>query len=182
MATAGGDGVVTIRSGGNLSSVNQVTRPGVGAHSVALSADGLWFVVGRKDGAVELYSMKRPNRLKRRFDGHVGTVSEVIFSADAQYIYSAGLDGTVRIWNREGSHPPIVIDAHTNVRGLALTPDGETMISAGADGKVVARITRTSTLAERVCGLRMREFNEVEWSGFVDKRFKYVRCPSDPGE
>jgi WD40 repeat protein len=52
-----------------------------------------------------------------------------------ELVASAGVDGTVRVWDRDGNGR--VIDTlDSEGRALAWSPDGETLVAAGADGRI----------------------------------------------
>ena len=75
------------------------------------------------------------------YEGHTrGTVPDLQFTSDGKFLASAGVDGTVRIW--DSSDPEKLrlkktIKAHDNLCfGVAISPDDRYLVSAGWDEKV----------------------------------------------
>jgi WD40 repeat protein len=58
----------------------------------------------------------------------------MVFSADGRRLIAGTWRGEIKIWQLDGPTNPITIPKTSrNVDGLALLPDGQTLISAGAD-------------------------------------------------
>lgn len=69
--------------------------------------------------------------------GHEGAVNTAAASPDGQRLVSAGVDGTVRVWDWAGGTEPIVLRGHEgSVSSAAFSPDGRRLVSAGIDGTV----------------------------------------------
>ncbi|HEY8506239.1 MAG TPA: hypothetical protein VIL46_16750, partial [Gemmataceae bacterium] len=85
-------------------------------------------------------------------DGNtLGGVNAVAYSPDGKTLFSAGSDGTVKVWDLATGRDRLTYRGHDGpVRGLAVAPDGKTIASAGgedihlwdpATGKLLRTIT-----------------------------------------
>jgi WD40 repeat protein len=72
-----------------------------------------------------------------KLEGHTSWVSELIFSVDSRWLYSAGADQTIRIWDVAEQRCLAILRGSSDVVfGLTLSPDGATLASACKDGVV----------------------------------------------
>lgn len=72
------------------------------------------------------------------FASHRDRVEAVAFTADDQYIASAGNDRTIRIWRAADGQLIRTMSGHTSaVKVIAFSPDGQYLASGGRDGKII---------------------------------------------
>lgn len=70
-------------------------------------------------------------------EGHHGTISSLVFSADAQFIASGSWDNTVRLWDAEKGLPLHTFDMHTDtIDAVAFNPDSTILASGSRDNTV----------------------------------------------
>ena len=66
--------------------------------------------------------------------GHSDDITTVAFSPDGQYILTAGLDRTAKLWNRQGQEL-VTFSQHSGyILDATFSPDGQYIITASADG------------------------------------------------
>jgi WD40 repeat protein/predicted Ser/Thr protein kinase len=76
-------------------------------------------------------------KLLGELKGHTSWICELVFSTDGRWLYSAGADQTIRIWDVEHRRPLSTLQGSTDeVYGLAVSPDGATLASASKDGVI----------------------------------------------
>lgn len=99
--TGGEDGTVRVwdRTGREIAQWN--AHQGQEVWTVNMSPDGQNILTGGADRMAKLWS--RSGKLLTTFKGHVSDVVQVQFSTQQQQIGTVGKDGTIRIWNLEGT-------------------------------------------------------------------------------
>jgi RNA polymerase sigma factor (sigma-70 family) len=134
VAGCGGPPDNTLRLWDAATGQEQWRRPlGCGANAVAFSPNGEALAVACDDRTVRLHDAVTGREL-RRFVGHQGRVTCLVFTRDRQVLISGGLDGTVREWGlRTGAALRRWSVPGRAVHCLALSPDG-TLLTAGCAG------------------------------------------------
>ncbi|MEM9214297.1 MAG: AAA-like domain-containing protein [Cyanobacteria bacterium P01_F01_bin.150] len=133
---------------------------------LTFSPNGRFLAAGTVNNSINIWNIddpREPTYIIPRFwrngdrgDGHRGAIWDVAFSSDGQLLASASLDGTVKIWampeaiaqsstpaSPSTSHPdtPHLVRTLTGhdgpVRGVAFSPDGQTLASASDDRNLI---------------------------------------------
>lgn len=76
-----------------------------------------------------ILSIQEANRL----NGHRAAVLTVAFSPDGQHLVSSGVDGSLKIWQRDGSLLHTLQGHQSVVRAVRYSPRGDLIASAGDD-------------------------------------------------
>jgi WD40 repeat protein/serine/threonine protein kinase len=109
-----------------------------GITSVAWSPNGSAIASGSgySEGSIRLWDATSGKPLGT-LEGHTSWTSELIFSKNGRWLYSASADQTIRIWDIEQQRCLAILHGSTDeIYGLALSPDGTTLASAGRDRMV----------------------------------------------
>lgn len=143
IATAGADGTVKlwVAANGKL----QATLAAEGAiQALAFSHDGQRLAASGRSG-VHVWSATDGLQLTMLPDVNVALA--IAWSRDGRLIATAGENAKIRVWLVDTGQLLTILDGHREaVRGLAFTPDGSRLVSAGADN--VALVWNVRRLAE----------------------------------
>src|SRR5262249_23936190 len=84
---------------------------------------------------VQLWEVPTGKEL-RRFLGHTGGVRSLAFTPNGKALTSAGLDGTVRLWDTASGRETRCLRLAEDGHAVALSPDGKLLAAGSADGLV----------------------------------------------
>ena len=151
IASAGDDGTVRRWETATGKAIGEPLISHTGpVYGVAFSPDGKTIAAGSDD--VRLWETATGKPLGQPLSGHPGSVGRLAFSPDGKTIAAAGQNGTVQLWDMAIGEPigqPLTADKPmgqlpmgqlpmgqlpNGVLGVAFSPDGKTIASAGLDG------------------------------------------------
>ncbi|PSB22803.1 hypothetical protein C7B76_02500 [filamentous cyanobacterium CCP2] len=107
---------------------------------LSFSPDGRSLVTSSFDTQVRLWQVGNPSApefgtLLRTLSGHGAGVMSVIYHPTNDLIISAGLDGTINLWQPDGSLVR-TLKNDSGINNLAFSPNGQTFVSVSIDGVV----------------------------------------------
>ena len=194
-ALAAGGGTLAVGSAGGgvlLWDLRQPTASlrtlgdGRDVRAVALSPDGRLLAAGTASGLILLWDFggAAPSPLPE-LTGHTAAVTSLAFGSQPGALASASLDGSVRLWNvAHREMEPLALRDHGGwVWAVALSPDGGSVLSGGADRTVRVRWTRTAPHAEALCARITRNLTRDEWARYLPTGTTYEPpCSNRPTE
>ncbi|MEE3717980.1 AAA-like domain-containing protein [Tumidithrix elongata RA019] len=67
-------------------------------------------------------------------EGHADSINSLDFSLDGTILASASDDGTIKLWQRNGTPIKTLVGHQGSVDSVSFSPDSQTLLSAGSDG------------------------------------------------
>ena len=119
-----------------------VSAPDAKISSLAVRADGtglIWAVDGKP--TITLASMSGWQPINRALEGNATGIMALACgpSARPELVASAGIDGTILVWDTSTDAPPLSLIGHLGVvADVAFSLDGRSLVTAGADGTIRA--------------------------------------------
>jgi len=117
---------------------------------VDFTPDGRRLVTAGRDGTLRVWDVANPKKHPMVLSGHRSWLSAVAVSKDGSRAVSGSDDQTVRIWDLErGREDPPSAGHASRVERLALSPDGQYVLSQSYDKDLELRETATGSLVVR---------------------------------
>lgn len=147
--------------------------------SIAQSPDGKTFLVGDADGSVTVWSVN--GKSLKKLIGHTDAVTSVIYSPDNLRIFTGSLDKNVNIWDLSGKQLSRFPQTD-GVIGLAISPDGRTLIVRTANDEIaqwdlatqkqvqLIQLTSSKRLAQDLDAVNI-DFSDPRERDFLGKSF-----------
>jgi eukaryotic-like serine/threonine-protein kinase len=113
--------------------------------SVKFRPDGARLMTTSMDGTVRQWDAATAREVEPPYDRHTGVVLAAVYSADGQWVASAGADRTVRVRRATGRQDLAVLHGHMGVvDGVAFAPgarrlatvSGRSLVAGAGDGTV----------------------------------------------
>ena len=140
LATAGPDKHVRIVDLDSHQVLHELVHPDE-TNGVAFSRDDKHLATGCSDGLIRVFDVEKGEQTGT-LNGHErGSVTDLQFSDDGKTLVSSGMDTTVRVWDVSSLEKPVLKSTLRNhkgiVFGVALSPLGDCLASAGWDDRLV---------------------------------------------
>jgi WD40 repeat protein len=131
LVASGGEGIILWnRSTGKV--VRKIPVKG-GVSCLALSPDGKTVAAGGLGRVVQLWEVQS-GKVTAEFKPHANSVRDLAFSPDGKLLASGDTQATIRVWDLKDGKKVREIDNRslTESLGLSFSPDGKTLVCAGA--------------------------------------------------
>jgi WD40 repeat protein len=104
-------------------------------YSLAISPDGQTLISGDKRGIIKFWDLNSGKLTRTIPNAHFGIITKIVFTPDGSNFITASRDRTIKIWDTNAGLPIRTLTGHNNwVNAIALSPNGQTLASAGRDG------------------------------------------------
>ncbi|MEV6303486.1 WD40 repeat domain-containing protein [Actinoplanes sp. NPDC051861] len=109
--------------------------------TIAVSPDGAWVAASLHGGAIDIWNLRTGARLAT-LSGHSDLVNALAFAPDSAWLATGGDDCSLRTW--QVSANARLFDSRAAaitgpLRAVAVTADGESLVTAGARGEILFR-------------------------------------------
>jgi WD40 repeat protein len=139
LATGGKDTHVYIFDLRTRKRAHDLKHPGE-VNGLAFTPDSRHLATGCRDSRIRIFDAKTGERVALVKGHERGTVTDLQFTSDGKLLASAGVDGTVHLWDVSDLKNPSekeVLKAHTGPAfGVAISPDDRWLVSAGWDEQI----------------------------------------------
>jgi WD40 repeat protein len=107
-----------------------------GNASLAISSNGRFLAVGSESGIIYLIDLLNPGNQPIQLRGHQGVVFSMVFTPDAQQLFSTGNDKKILLWDLEKKNSLEIYQENSVVRAISISPDGKFLAGGSDDGRI----------------------------------------------
>ncbi|NOY06829.1 MAG: WD40 repeat domain-containing protein, partial [Chlorobi bacterium] len=133
---AAGDmnGVVTLWEWKTGLMIQAIKASNVYLTDIAFARDGR-LVTASRDDSVRVWTA-RDFRLEKSWSAAMIWINRIALSPDSRTIAAAGADGSVTLWNLDGSNARTIVKHGRAASAVAFSPDGSFLFSGARDGSI----------------------------------------------
>jgi WD40 repeat protein len=120
-------------------------------NSMNFSLDGQIIAVasGEENSVIKLWKQDG-NSYLNMIETKQGRIDGVNFSSDGQFIVSTGVNGTIKLWDLDGTEITMIGTNQGKVNSTSFSPDGQILVSSGDDGNI--KLWRQNSLIDTSIG------------------------------
>ncbi len=90
----------------------------------------------KEDYSLKIWRVGENPRFEKSLKGHSGFITSIEFSKDRRYMFSSGIDGTIRCWSLDEMIEKVAIIPFTDNEWVTISPDGRFDSSPRAMSKI----------------------------------------------
>lgn len=188
----GGVDVLSLSDGKTVAQLRTNQGLGPAATAISFRSGSTFLLVGDAYGNLSLWDTRTWQVIASPEQGHRGEIAAIEFiTGKDERILTAGRDGNIRVWNADTGEPlGLSLTGHSaQIQALAYDPPTRLILSAGYDGRLIARRLEPKLWVTEGCrlfNLFGRSFTKVEMQRFQLEKDSPGPCPSqdiasDPG-
>ena len=145
--------------------------------AIAINNKGDLIAAGDLKGDIKIWNLNDKKLLVNLTD-HNARINDIEFSINDQYIGSASMDGTVRLWDaiNLNSQPVVLSDNEGFIFTVSFSLNNDYFVSGSTEeDRLIVRPTTTNTLAIEYCKLLDRNLSNEEWNTYVGEDITYEK-------
>lgn len=155
--SGGGDGTIKVWSLKTSKNLETLKAHAGAVRALTISSNGQWLASGSLDKSVKLWNPKT-GKLIRTLAGQAGLVNTLAFSPkrDQRLLVAGVWDGSPKLllWNFQYGSPDVspfaLFEHHHKIAAIAVSPDGETLLSADVKGLIKLWDLRINATADHL--------------------------------
>ncbi len=144
--------------------------PGEVGSALAYSPQHHYLIQGYVSGIVYIWDIDE-NTIVNTLEGHQARIIDITVSPEGNFIATASLDGTVRIWQADNldEDPVVLSDLGSWAQSTAFSANAQHIIVGTIDKTIRYYPTNMKEMSDRLCGKLDRNLTDEEWEKFVGK-------------
>jgi len=116
--------------------VNSLEAQSTQLQGVAVSPQGEFLASIGNLAAIEVWDLKSGKRISDQWIGNLDAAVETLFTLNDKQVITGGRDGSIRFWNVASGQQERILEHDHWITALALSPQGESLLSLGLDDTV----------------------------------------------
>lgn len=152
--------------------------------SIVISPNGETFISGSHDKTIKVWRLRDGQLLSTFSNGHQDLAGHLVMSPDGRTFITGGNDNTIKVWRLEDGQllNNLILEGNRknspsfSVNALAISPDGQTLVSASKVIKVWGlkdgKLLQTLDNAEDIREIVISPDGQTVFSGSIDKTIK----------
>lgn len=109
----------------------------IGNLCLSLSSNGRWLACGSESGSIRIIDLNNVDKKPLELKGHTGPTYSIVFSKDAQQLFSSGADKKILSWDISTGNSTQIFQENTTVRSISLSPDNKFLAGGTEDGRLL---------------------------------------------